>query len=74
MTDHRSPRVNKALLANYTGQTVRLIGKIITVSRCVSQTDTVPLMHSIIQMKDDIALLEASDGGQVEVKLLKVSG
>ncbi|KAH9923936.1 replication factor A protein 3 [Epithele typhae] len=30
MTDHRSPRVNKALLAKYIGQTVRLVGKVIS--------------------------------------------
>ena len=31
MADHRSPRVNKALMANYQGQTVRLIAKLTTV-------------------------------------------
>ncbi len=31
MADQRSPRVNKALMANYKGQTVRLIAKLITV-------------------------------------------
>lgn len=31
MADHRSPRVNKALMAKYMGQTVRLIAKLITV-------------------------------------------
>ncbi|KAI0326168.1 replication factor A protein 3 [Cubamyces sp. BRFM 1775] len=52
MTDHRSPRVNKALLDNFKGQTVRLIAKIRSV-------------------RDDVAIVEASDGGEVEVKLLK---
>ncbi|KAI1788948.1 replication factor A protein 3 [Ganoderma leucocontextum] len=52
MADHRSPRVNKALMANYQGQTVRLIAKLIT-------------------FKDDVAIVEASDGGEVEVKLLR---
>ncbi|KAI0656917.1 replication factor A protein 3 [Cubamyces menziesii] len=52
MTEHRSPRVNKALMDNFKGQTVRLIAKIRNV-------------------RDDIAIVEASDGGEVEVKLLK---
>ncbi|KAM5531242.1 hypothetical protein V8D89_015108 [Ganoderma adspersum] len=51
MADHRSPRVNKALMANYPGQTVRLIAKLIT-------------------FKDNVAIVEASDGGELEVKLL----
>ncbi|RDX47243.1 replication factor A protein 3 [Polyporus arcularius HHB13444] len=50
MADQRSPRVNKALMANYKGQTVRLIAKLIT-------------------FKDGRAIVEASDGGQVEVSL-----
>ncbi|KAI0794044.1 replication factor A protein 3 [Fomes fomentarius] len=51
MAENRAPRVNKALMANYLGQTVRLIAKLVT-------------------LKDDVAVVEASDGGQVEVKLL----
>ncbi|KAI0764604.1 hypothetical protein BD413DRAFT_576266 [Trametes elegans] len=53
MSDHRSPRVNKARMADYKGQTVRLIAK-------------------LLRFKDgeDVAIVEASDGGEVEVKLL----
>ncbi|EIW55301.1 replication factor A protein 3 [Trametes versicolor FP-101664 SS1] len=52
MSDHRSPRVNKARMADFKGQTVRLIAK-------------------IINFRDDVAIVEASDGGEVEVKMLK---
>ncbi|KAI0367635.1 replication factor A protein 3 [Pilatotrama ljubarskyi] len=52
MADHRSPRVNKARMADYKGQMVRLIAK-------------------LISFRDDVAIVEASDGGEVEVKLLK---
>ncbi|KAM5540580.1 hypothetical protein V8D89_005611 [Ganoderma adspersum] len=52
MADHRSPRVNKALMANYQGQTVRLVVKLTT-------------------FKDDVAIVETSDGGEVEVRLLR---
>ncbi|PIL36612.1 hypothetical protein GSI_00301 [Ganoderma sinense ZZ0214-1] len=52
MAEHRSPRVNKALIANYQGQTVRLIAKLTT-------------------FKDDVAIVETSDGGEVQVKLLR---
>lgn len=31
MSDHRSPRVNKARMADFKGQTVRLIAKIVNV-------------------------------------------
>ncbi|KAI1788647.1 replication factor A protein 3 [Ganoderma leucocontextum] len=51
MAHHRSPRVNKALMANHSGQTVRLIAKLIT-------------------FKDDMATVEASDRGELDVKLL----
>ncbi|KAI0720731.1 replication factor A protein 3 [Cerioporus squamosus] len=50
MADQRSPRVNKALMANFKGQTVRLTAKLIT-------------------FKDGRAIVEATDGGQVEVSL-----
>ncbi|TBU27013.1 replication factor A protein 3 [Dichomitus squalens] len=52
MSTNRSPRVNKTLMAKYSGQTVRLIAK-------------------LISLKDDTAIVETSDGGQVEVKLLR---
>ncbi|KAH9847430.1 replication factor A protein 3 [Lenzites betulinus] len=52
MSDHRSPRVNKARMADYKGQTVRLIAK-------------------ILSFRDDVAIVEASDNSEVEVKLLK---
>ncbi|KAI0731325.1 replication factor A protein 3 [Earliella scabrosa] len=51
MAETHAPRVNKALMGNYPGQSVRLIAKVIT-------------------FKDDVAVVEASDGGQVEIKLL----
>ncbi|KAI8969783.1 replication factor A protein 3 [Trametes punicea] len=52
MADHRSPRVNKAMMARFKGQTVRLIGK-------------------VRSLRDDIAIVESSDGGEVEVKVPK---
>ncbi|KAI0714084.1 replication factor A protein 3 [Cerioporus squamosus] len=52
MTDQRTPRVNKALMANYKGQPVRLIAKLIT-------------------LKNGRAIVEASDGGEIEVALPK---
>ncbi|RDX49856.1 replication factor A protein 3 [Lentinus brumalis] len=52
MADKRTPRVNKALMSNYKGQTVRLMAKLIT-------------------FKDGRAIVEASDGGEVEVALPK---
>ncbi|KAI0631043.1 replication factor A protein 3 [Trametes polyzona] len=52
MSEHRSPRVNKARMADFKGQAVRLIAKVLSI-------------------RDDVAIVEASDGGEVEVKLLK---
>ncbi|KAJ2989405.1 hypothetical protein NUW54_g8796 [Trametes sanguinea] len=52
MSETRSPRVNKALMANFKGQTVRLIAK-------------------LKSFRDDVAIVEASDGGEVEVRVLK---
>ncbi|KAI0676568.1 replication factor A protein 3 [Trametes maxima] len=54
MSENRSPRVNKARMAEYKGQTVRLIAKILK-----------------FRDEENIAIVEASDGGQVEVKMLK---
>ena len=73
MADHRSPRVNKALMANYQGQTVRLIAKLTTVRTWQSLKRLIGTSsHSAMQFKDDVAIVEASDGGEVEVKLLRV--
>ncbi|GAA5839948.1 hypothetical protein JCM11251_006569 [Rhodosporidiobolus azoricus] len=53
--DRPTPRVNAGKLAQCSaGQTVRLIGK-------------------VISLEDDQALLEATDGGQVTVKLGSMS-
>ncbi|OSD01439.1 replication factor A protein 3 [Trametes coccinea BRFM310] len=52
MSENRSPRVNKALMEKFKGQTVRLIAK-------------------LKSFRDDVAIVEASDGGEVEVKVLK---
>ncbi|KAI0822970.1 replication factor A protein 3 [Trametes gibbosa] len=52
MSDNRSPRVNKARMADYKGRTVRLIVK-------------------ILSFRDDVAIAEASDSGEVEIQLLK---
>ncbi|GAA6059748.1 hypothetical protein JCM10212_001956 [Sporobolomyces blumeae] len=48
--DRPTPRVNSAKLALYTGKTVRVCGKVVTLA-------------------DDSAILETSDGGQITVKL-----
>ncbi|KAI0642558.1 replication factor A protein 3 [Trametes meyenii] len=54
MSDSRSPRVNKARMADYKGQTVRLIAKLLK-----------------FRDEEQVALVETSDGGQVEVKMLR---
>ena len=72
MADHRSPRVNKALMANYQGQTVRLVAKLTTVRTQSLKRLIGTSSHSAMQFKDDVAIVEASDGGEVEVKLLRV--
>ncbi|RPD56025.1 replication factor A protein 3 [Lentinus tigrinus ALCF2SS1-7] len=50
MADQRTPRVNKALMAKFRGQTVRVVAKLIT-------------------LNDGRAIVETSDGGEIEVSL-----
>ncbi|KAL8281365.1 hypothetical protein RQP46_006399 [Phenoliferia psychrophenolica] len=45
-----TPRVNSALLANFSGKTVRITGK-------------------VISLAEDSAVIEASDAGQVTIRL-----
>ncbi len=72
MSDHRSPRVNKARMADFKGQTVRLIAKIVNVRSHRQFLNRASRAELRGQFRDDVAIVEASDGGEVEVKMLKV--
>ena len=72
MTDARTPRVNKALMANYKGQTVRVVAKLITVRIGLFRTRAPWLTIHSCQLADGRAIVETSDGGEVEVSLPRV--
>lgn len=68
-----SPRVNSAHLSKYPGRTVRLPCKVISVSVLAADNPrTVPAEPLFAQKQGDSALVEASDGVQVQVKLTPV--
>lgn len=69
-TDQVSTRVNSAKLPNFRGQTVRLACKPLNVSR--EKILTRQLLTGVLQKAGDILIVEASDGGQVNVVLVGV--
>lgn len=69
MNEHISMRVNSARLSGIKGRTVRLPCKVLR----VSQFSFTSFMNAsdpltLLQLSDDIAIVEASDGGQVEIQ------
>jgi len=71
MTEHISTRVNSHRLAAYIGRTIRLVGKTLKVSKFLHFSAR-HLFHRTRQIQGDTAIVEASDGGQVEIRLPKV--
>ncbi|OJT08236.1 hypothetical protein TRAPUB_873 [Trametes pubescens] len=58
-------------MADFKGQTVRLIAKIVNVRSHRQFLNRASRAELRGQFRDDVAIVEASDGGEVEVKMLK---
>ena len=70
-TNEISPRVNSARLPDYKGRAVRLVGEVVKVCHAFSRSFT-RIYTSFFQNDESsgIAILKASDGGEVRIKLL----
>lgn len=73
-----SPRVNSARMPNFIGTTVHLPCKVLKVDllfrlHSAAHADPIDGWMRALQFQDSSAIVEACDGGQVEVRLHPVS-
>jgi hypothetical protein len=72
MAEVQSPHTNSARLPNYLGRTVRLWVKILKVTIAAPSKPCIHRSQTLLQLQGDTAIAQASDGGEVKIKLSAV--
>lgn len=73
MNNKPTPRINSKLREKYVGTTVRISGKVVSVSAVNKRLASGIEFSLFAQFAGDTAVIEATDHGQVLVKLNGVS-